>query len=545
MKLAILSNVNLDMLLEDFSRKYDVFQTEGYGQWATYALSPNEDLIRFSPELLLLWIDGSAVFESCVDEASGIAEIDTAYRLIGKLIENYPDCRIAVTNLDVRPERISPACVPDLARRWEAAWEQRLSKLAVERGVIPFNLKGIVEDEGRKRIYSDKLWYTGSIPYGVKSLKPFESEITQLCNQCAMVRKKVLVLDLDNTLWGGVVGEDGVHGIVLSESLLGAAYRDAQKRILEIKNTGAVLAIASKNNPEDVKTVFRENPHMVLKESDFVSMKINWGPKSANIQDMAKELNLGLDSFVFLDDNEVEREAVRQALPMVAVADFPADPAMLPETIRRIYEQYFWCASPTAEDAVRTIQYRQEAERKQDFSEAVSMEDYLRSMDIHVVINHVRQEQYERTVQLLNKTNQFNTNTVRMDMQQFLRYAENSRHQILVANVSDRYGDSGLVAILLMEENGEVLTVENFLLSCRVMGRQIEDCIISAVAERAAGKGIAQMEASFVPTAKNKPVEKLWDRLGFEKISEQDGKKYYSCSLPHQKETVIKAEWRE
>ena len=545
MKLAILSNVNLDMLLEDLSRKHDVFQTEGYGQWATYALSPNEELIRFAPELLLMWIDGNALLESCVDETSGIAEIDTAFRLIGKLIENYPHCRIAVSNLDVRRERISPACAPDLALRWEAAWEQRLSELAVERGVIPFDLKGIIEDEGRKRIYSDKLWYTGSIPYGIKSLKPFESALELLTKQCAMVRKKVLVLDLDNTLWGGVVGEDGAHGIVLSESLQGAAYRDAQKRILEIKNTGAVLAIASKNNLEDVQAAFRDNPHMVLKESDFVSMKINWDPKPVNIQAMAKELNLGLDSFVFLDDNEVEREAVRQALPEVTVADFPSDPAMLPETIHQIYEQYFWCARPTAEDAARTAQYQQEAERKQALNAAVSMEDYLRSLEIRVAINPVRPEQYERTVQLLNKTNQFNTNTVRMDMQQFLSYLEDDRHQVYVANVSDRYGDSGLVSILLTKADGEALTVENFLMSCRVMGRQIENSIIAALAEHAVGQGIAQLEASFVPTAKNKPVEQLWDRLSFELISDQNGEKHYVCRLPLHTETVVKAEWSE
>lgn len=545
MKLAILSNVNLDMLLEDFSRRHDVFQTEGYGQWAAYALCPNEELIRFAPDLLLVWIDGNALLESSPDESSGIAEIDSAFQLIERLIDNYSQCRIAVADLDVCRERIAPACAPDLALRWESAWEQRLSRLASERSIIPFSLKEIVEEEGRKRIYSDKLWYTGSIPYGIKSFKPFESAIELLAKQSTTVRKKVLVLDLDNTLWGGVVGEDGPHGIVLSESLLGAAYRDAQKRILEIKNTGAVLAIASKNNPEDVQSAFRDNPHMVLKESDFVSMKISWDPKPVNIREMAKELNLGLDSFVFLDDNEVEREAVRQALPDVAVADFPSDPAMLPKAIREIYEQYFWCACPTAEDAARTVQYRQEAERKQALSQAVSMEAYLRSLEIRVAINAVRPEQYERAVQLLNKTNQFNTNTVRMDMQQFLCYLEDKRHQVFVANVSDRYGDSGLVSILLTEKDEKTLTVDNFLMSCRVMGRQIENSIIDALAEHAARQGITQIEASFVPTAKNKPVEQLWNRLGFEMTSEQDGRKRYACRLPGAVKTVVKAEWHE
>ena len=176
---------------------------------------------------------------------------------------------------------------------------------------------------------------------------------------------------------------------MLGQSLIGAAYRDAQKRIKEIASTGVLLAVASKNNPEDVRAAFRENPHMVLKEEDFVSIKANWEPKFVNIRDMAGELNLGLDSFVFLDDNEVEREAVRANLPQVTVADFPRDAAKLPQAVRDIYEKYFWCARETAEDKNKTRQYREEASRKKALESAASMDDYLRSLSISIVINTV------------------------------------------------------------------------------------------------------------------------------------------------------------
>ena len=544
MKLAILSNVNLDMLIGEAAKTHEVFSSEGYGQWISYALQKNDKLLNFAPSIIFLIIDGNALLETYSDYDSGAAEIHNCFRYIGKLAENYPYSTIAVSNIDVRRQRICPAAEVSAELLWEAEWARCLADAAQVSNIVPFDLKSVIEAEGRKNIYSEKLWYTGSIPYGLRSFKPFLSAIDEFAQRHTAVRKKVLVLDLDNTLWGGVVGEDGADGIVLGQSLIGAAYRDAQKRIKEIASTGVLLAVASKNNPEDVRAAFRENPHMVLKEEDFVSVKANWEPKFVNIRDMADELNLGLDSFVFLDDNEVEREAVRANLPQVTVADFPRDAAKLPQAVRDIYEKYFWCARETAEDKNKTRQYREEASRKKALESAASMDDYLKSLSISIVISEAEQSQFERIVQLLNKTNQFNTNTLRMDMAQFLRYAEGECHHVYAANVSDKYGDSGLVAVMLTRADGNVLHIENFLMSCRVMGRQIEDSIVFAVEKRAESIGIKKIASSYKPTAKNKPVENLWDRLGFELVCEKNGEKYYELSLPNENVPLIGAEWR-
>ena len=543
MKLAILSNVNLDMIIGEAAKNHEVFSSEGYGQWISYALQKNDELSAFAPSVIFLIIDGNALLETLSDYNSGAEEIHNSFGYIKKLAENYPYSTIAVSNIDVCRQRIYPAAGECVELLWEAEWARCLAEAACISNIIPFDLKSVIETEGRKNFYSEKLWYTGSIPYGLKSFKPLLGAINEFAAKQTAVRKKVLVLDLDNTLWGGVVGEDGANGITLGQSLIGAAYRDSQKRIKEIAATGVLLAIASKNNPEDVQAAFRENPHMVLKEDDFVSIKSNWEPKFVNIRNMASELNLGLDSFVFLDDNEVEREAVRANLPQVCVADFPRDAAKLPQAICDIYEKYFWCARETAEDKKKTRQYHEEANRKKALDSAASMDDYLKSLNIKIVINEVRQPQFERTVQLLNKTNQFNTNTVRMDMAQFLRFTEDENKRVYVANVSDKYGDSGLVSIVLARIDGENLYIENFLMSCRVMGRQIEDSIIFAIEKQMASSGIKRVMSSYMPTAKNKPVEKLWDRLGFELVSEENGEKHYELLLPNENEPMIGAEW--
>lgn len=543
MKYAILSNVNLDMFIAEAAKTHEVFSPSGYGQWISYALQKNEELLSFAPSIVFLIIDGNALMETYSDYTTGAEEIETCFSYIRKLAENYPYSTIAVSNIDVRRQRIYPTADENVELLWEAEWTKCLAAAAKTQNVIPFDLKSIIETEGRKNFYSEKLWYTGSIPYGLKSFKPLLSAMTEFAERLTAVRKKVLVLDLDNTLWGGVAGEDGANGVVLGQALIGAAYRDAQKRIKEIAATGVLLAIASKNNIEDVRAVFRDNPHMVLKEEDFVSIKANWEPKYINIRDMASELNLGLDSFVFLDDNEVEREAVRANLPQVTVADFPRDVAKLPETVRGIYEKYFWCARETDEDKAKTRQYHEEANRKKELESAASIDDYIRSLNIKVTINKVREDQFERTVQLLNKTNQFNTNTVRMDMAQFLKYVEDESNSVYVANVSDKYGDSGLVAIMLTNRSGETLCIENFLMSCRVMGRQIEDSIVFAVEKQAEACGIKKIMSSYKATAKNKPVEKLWDRLGFALVSEGD-KKQYEFLLPNENEPLIGAEWK-
>lgn len=543
MKTAILSNVNLDMLCASVAKKHELFGTEGYGQWVSYALQKNAELESFDPKIIFLLLDGGALFETCEGLEDGLTEIGKSMGYIRALADNYPSSTVAVSTVDVPRKRLRPLCGVSPESEWEHEWSAALRGID-RKNVIPFELKELITDTGRNAFCSDKMWYMGSIPYGIKAVPLLAAAIDDFAARFCAVRRKVLVCDLDNTLWGGVCGEDGPEGITLGGSLIGAAYRDAQKRIREIAATGVLLAVVSKNNPEDVDAVFVRNPHMVLKKEDFVSIIANWKPKSENIRALAEELNLGLDSFVFWDDNEVERAEVTAALPGVTAAEFPKDPAGLPAAVAEMYRRYFFCVRSTDEDEKKTEQYRGEAQRRRAMAESVSMDDYLRSLGIKIVMGEVTPAQYERTVQLINKTNQFNTATLRMDMQQFTEFLRGEQNRVYTAQVSDIYGDSGLVVVLVLRREGGAAVIENMLMSCRVMGRQIENAVIHALGERLCAEGVETIRASYVRSAKNKPVEELWDRLGFAVVSASEDAKTYELSLPAQTTALLGVEWR-
>lgn len=544
MKIAVLSNVNLDFLIKTLSKKHEVYQTEGYGQWASYALSQNKEFAEFSPEIIFILIDGNALTETINSYNDGVKEITQSINIIKSMSQQYPNSQIAVSTIDIQKKRINSAANIGFESLLENYWQEILTELINSSiNILPLDLKGLIVNEGRKNFYADNMWYMGSIPYGIKAITKLSEYIDSFTEHYSQTRKKVLICDLDNTLWGGVVGEDGPKGIKLGESLLGAVYRDTQKRIKEIADTGILLAIVSKNNQEDVDTVFANNPYMYLKKEDFVSIKCNWQSKSENIQNLAKELNLGLDSFVFLDDNPVEREEVKLRLPNVCVADFPKDVANLPKTIENIFYHYFWCKKLTTEDLIKTEQYRQEELRKQDLAKATSLEDYLLSLNISIRLGEAETDQFDRIVQLLNKTNQFNTNTHRFNQQEFLEYQADNNNHVYVANVSDKYGDNGLVVILMVHCNCNEAIIDNFLMSCRVMGRQIENAVITAVENRLYEIGIKTLHASYIKTAKNKPVEKLYDKLGFKLIDSNNNNKKYCLSLPYCNNSLLKVEW--
>ena len=547
MRIAILSNANLDILAKQMCTVHEVYETEGFGQWVQYALAPNEGLLAFGPKAIFLLIDGISLLGQCASAEQGVDEIARALSHVDALARSYPQCSVVVSNIDIPHGRIKAAADEDWRALWEWEWARGLQDAVAEHAnIVPFDLKRVLCDMGRDAAYSSKMWYAGSIPYSMKGMSAMQAAMCEMLEGLGRSRKKVLVLDLDNTLWGGVVGEDGPEGIVLAESGVGAAYRDAQKRLKQLAETGVLLAVVSKNNPEDADAAFHDNPFMVLAKDDFVSFKANWQAKAENVAAMAAELNLGIDSFVFLDDNPVEREQMASMLPEVAVVDFPKDVSRLPEVVSSLYQKYFWIPRRTAEDATKTQQYHDEAKRVAVREAASSMEEYLKSLQIDMRIREAGDNQMQRVVQLLNKTNQFNTNTVRMDAQEMAGWLAREGNHALVANVSDRYGDSGLVVIMLVElgSNGKhEATIVNFLMSCRVMGRQIEDAFMNAACSWMSERGIRRVCSSWVRSAKNKPVENLYERLGFDLVECGEDAKAYLLALPARIESVVEARW--
>jgi FkbH-like protein len=319
--------------------------------------------------------------------------------------------------------------------------------------------------------------------------------------------KKALVLDLDNTLWGGIVGDDGWENLRIGgHDPLGEAFADFQKSLKRLVNRGVVLAIVSKNEESVALDAIRRHPEMVLKLEDFAAWKINWQDKARNITELMTELNLGLDSAVFLDDSAFERTRVREALPQVFVPELPADPMEYPTFLAAL--RCFDSPVISAEDRKRTTMYVADRQRTALKTEAGSLEDWLAQLDLRVSVEPLNDANLERAAQLFNKTNQMNMATRRLTAGELMAWSKADGHRLWTFRVADRFGDYGLCGISGFERDGDKGRLTDFLLSCRVMGRGVEDSMLCVVAQHAVSVGCDALLAEYVPSPKNQPCER-------------------------------------
>ncbi len=329
-------------------------------------------------------------------------------------------------------------------------------------------------------------------------------------------RRKVLVLDLDNTLWGGVVGESGPHGIAVGGTGEGQAFTAFQKYAKRLKDSGVILAVSSKNNDADAREPFEKNEEMVLKLTDFASFHASWDPKPTRLRLMAMELNLGLDSFVFFDDNPVERERMRAELPEVTVIEAPVDPDLY---IRALQESLaFEAVDVNSADAERTAQYQAESSRRASQESAASPEDYLASLGMKAEAQPVNGANLDRVVDLITKTNQFNLTTRRHSRAAVEEMMAESGSVAFAVSLADKFGDYGLIAVVLgTKVLGEesLLRLDSWLMSCRAMGRTVEHWTLNHLARLARELGYDAVNGEYVPTAKNVPVQTLLADFGF------------------------------
>ena len=330
------------------------------------------------------------------------------------------------------------------------------------------------------------------------------------------------MLDLDNTLWGGVVGETGAHGIELGETAAGEAFRDFQRLVKSLAARGILIAVCSKNNPEDAREPFDKNADMILGFDDIVAFEAGWRPKADVIRDMASQLRLGLDSFVFFDDEPAERELIRQALPEVEVVEVPDDPA----DYRRALLDGLWFESVSLsdEDRMRTKQYQVERQRQQ--SAKGSVDDYLRSLEMTAQVDVINPATIDRIVQLVCKTNQFNLTTRRHTRESIEVILQRDETIALTLQVEDRFGDYGIVGALIAVSDspghGEQLRIDTWLMSCRVIGRTAEQFLFNALVERARERNCHRLIGEFISTSKNAVVADLYERLGFDQCDGDD-----------------------
>jgi FkbH-like protein len=334
---------------------------------------------------------------------------------------------------------------------------------------------------------------------------------------------KALVLDLDNTLWGGVVGDDGVEGLVLGQgSPLGEAFADFQRYAHELSRRGVILGVVSKNDEKNALEPFDRHPEMVLKRDDIASFVANWSDKPTNLRMVAEELNIGIDTLVFVDDNPFERDLVRRELPMVAVPEISDDPTSYAQTLADA--GYFEAVAITTEDRARSGQYQSNRQRDRLKASATDLDSYLRGLEMRLMWRRFDRVGLNRTVQLINKTNQFNLTTRRYTEADVLGVMQDNRAFGVQLRLLDRFGDNGIIAIVIgrMLEDDDAL-LDTWLMSCRVLGRQVEPTTLNLAAAMASELGARRLIGEYIPTAKNGMVRDHYPKLGFAAIEGNGG----------------------
>jgi FkbH-like protein len=413
----------------------------------------------------------------------------------------------------------------------EARMNARLAAVASARpNLLVFDLDVMFRRHGEDALVSNAFWYAGRIRYTAKMFDLLAQTIRRALNAHAQRSRKVLVLDLDNTLWGGIVGEVGPLGITLSQDGAGRCYRDFQRALKAIRKVGVLLVALSKNNAADVDEVFDQNPNMILKREDFAIVRANWQSKAENMVGIADALNLGIDSFVFIDDNPVEREQVARFLPEVAVPTFPSRPEDLPNWfLREVAPAYFGKYAITAEDATKTEQYRAN-EARQRMAASFDLDGYLAELGIECAIHVDMENQLVRAAQMTQKTNQFNLTSRRYEVTDLARFVQSKEHAVLMLDYRDRFGDEGSVALAIVDlAEGRV---DTFLTSCRVIGRKVEDRLLDKAIELCRARGHQKIVGEYIPSKKNQLAANFYEIHGFEPSAAfADGRKIYERAI--------------
>ena len=376
------------------------------------------------------------------------------------------------------------------------------------------NLSGI---HGKANISDRKMFYLARMPYKLDFIRVLSLEYVKFLRAVLGIRKKCIVLDLDNTLWGGVIGEDGISNIKLGNDYPGNSFKDCQKELLKYKKRGILLAINSKNNYEDAMEVISKHTDMILGINDFASVKINWNDKVDNMKEISSELNISLDSMVFVDDSDVECQNMRLRLPEVHTVNLEKDITKRLGQLRNL--DLFETLKLTDEDIIKTDMYRNE-KRRNEVKSNMNLEDYLNTLDTVVKVKIADELLISRLSQLTQKTNQFNMTTKRYTEADIRGFVSSDKYQVYAADVNDRFGDYGITGLCIIDTKDYDWVIDTFLLSCRVLGRGIEDAFIAYIVNRALINGAKRIKGYYIKTGKNKPAETLYENSGFIKADD-------------------------
>jgi FkbH-like protein len=547
-KIAYLGNFTLDLLprcVDVACAREGLWTASHVGQFGQYVqevLDEGSTLVRWQPDVVLLALslrllrpDRMAAFASLsADERRELRQEVAGHleswataaldRLPSTLLlANFPSpssplAGVADTKDDYGESEFFLDLNLDLLRRFKGNPRVRL-----------FDVERLASRFGKERVVDRKMLYLAKMEWSPAFLPTVAGELVREVKAIKGMTRKCLVLDLDNTLWGGVVGEEGAAGVKIGPGEPESeAFLDFQHRLKALQAQGVLLAVCSKNNPADVAEVFDTRPEMPLKLADFAAREICWSPKHEGLRKIAAALSISTDSLVFLDDNPAEVSLVAQMLPEVKAVVLPPDPAEYVSVLDKLND--FERLAVLEEDRRKTDQYRQNRERAELQAAAGDLGGYLTSLRTELEIRRARRDDLERVHQLFNKTNQFNVTTHRYTLAEVERCAASPLCELWMARARDRFGDLGTVAVILLKQDGRSFLVDSFLMSCRAMGRGIETALMNHVKTRLLEhRGLLDLRARYLPTPKNKPVETVFEDHGF-RLAEtrSSGEKLYA-----------------
>jgi FkbH-like protein len=536
-RVSFLGNYTIDILAKEYQKKdndTDIY-VSGFNQYFHEFLDKNSAFTKFNSNYSFLFLDGNLLIEN-FKNLSGIKKhIDEICYSFSKNNKGY----LIVSNIYISSSinKIQFYNNKNNLKEIESKINLYLQKKSLSNNnLFIFDLASIIQERGWKNLHNNITWNYGRIRFNKFANNLISEKIINTINSVDNKSKKCLVLDLDNTLWGGVVGEDGIDGISLSTDGIGEAFYEFQRKIKNLKKKGIILAICSKNNMNDAKDVFLNHQFSLLKWNDFIVKKINWEPKNINIKEIAQELNIGEDSLVFIDDNPTEREVVRKYTESI-VPEFPDSVSDLSEFIDDIDLKYFSKFNITDEDRKKTLQYKDNIKRKKLENSSYDFDRFIKDLDLQLTISYNNKKDITRISQLTQKTNQFNFTTQRYSELDIKKFVLSEEYHVSVGSVKDKFGDYGKVVACIIYRNPEgFFMIDTFLMSCRVVGKQIENYFFNELLNHIPKTKI--IYGRYIATKKNILVKDKYLDLGFklcENVKNNSNKKYI-----FQKKKVLK-----
>jgi len=544
-KIAVLSNFTLNGIAEALKTNaflnnifIDVY-LGNYGQWQQELMSNN--LYDFAPEIIFVILDRFGIDSDIYNSYHLMPEEEIESYFKNYLAEIYKlvdaakektKAKIVVSNIvDFWSNILGIAegrAKNSLRRYIKRANLSLEQKYANDHQVLVFDFDGWLGYRGKEQNMYAKFFFLADMRLNPEIMPALAKELCAYLIAVFGKTKKCLVLDLDNTLWGGIIGEDGLSGISLAPHGAGQEFYLFQKTILAFHRRGIILAINSKNNWEDAMEVFEKHPHMILKREHFAAMRINWQDKIANFRELAEEINIGLDSMVFADDDPANRAMVNEFLPEVDILDMPGDTALYFKAL--LDYKGFSILEFTEEDKKRGEMYFAESQRREIKSQATDLDSFLRGLDLAISIEPISELTLPRAAQLTQKTNQFNLTTCRYQVEDIKNFISNG-YKIWTLSAKDRFGNYGMTGLLIARKEKENWAIDTFLLSCRILGKKIEEQFLNYALNELKSIGAKKVLAKYIATKKNGQAKDFYGRMGFKKISSEENKDVWQVDL--------------